>query len=163
VEKPDLSVFDSQLKRSTVLVAPLTHVGLLKKLLILSRMWYWKLEDRVTIKYIAQCLKLSSAATHHITADGLGYNKVCARWVPRMLTVKIMRVWTQTSNHNLELYRADPDKFWYVTMDETWAHHFDPEMKQESMQWKHPTSPPVVKFRKVISASKVMVSVFWES
>ena len=26
-----------------------------------------------------------------------------------------------------------------------------------------PTSPPVVKFRKVISASKVMLSVFWDS
>jgi len=33
----------------------------------------------------------------------------------------------------------------------------------QSMQWKHPTSPPVVKFRKVISASKVMVSVFSDS
>ena len=30
------------------------------------------------------------------------------------------------------------------------------------MQWKHPTSPPVVKFRKIFSASKVMVSVFWD-
>jgi len=45
-------------------------------------------------------------------------------------------------------------------MDETWAHYFDPETKQQSMQWKHHTSPPVVKFHKVISASKVMVSVF---
>jgi len=95
----------------------------------------------------------------------LGYNKVCARWVPTMLTVEIIRVRMQTSNRNLELYRTDPDKFLrrYVTMDETWAHHFDPETKQQSMQWKHPTSPPVVKFRKVISASKVMVSVFWDS
>jgi len=31
------------------------------------------------------------------------------------------------------------------------------------MQWKHHTSPPVVKFRKNVSASKVMVSVFWDS
>ena len=122
-------------------------------------------DRRVTIKYVAECLKLSSGTTHHIIADVLGYNKVCARWVPRMLTVEIMRVRMQTSNRNLELYRADPDKFLrrYVTMDETWAHHFDPETKQQSMQWKHPTSPPVVKFRKVISANKVMVSVFWDS
>ena len=48
-------------------------------------------------------------------------------------------------------------------MDETLAHHFDLETKQKSMQWKHPTSPPVVKFRKIVSASKVMVSVFWDS
>jgi len=82
-----------------------------------------------------------------------------------MLTAEIMHVRTQTSDHNLELYRAYPDKFLcrYVTMDETWAHHFDPETKQQSMQGKHPTSPPVVKFRKNDSASKVMVSVFWDS
>jgi len=48
-------------------------------------------------------------------------------------------------------------------MDETWAHHFDLETKQQSMLWKHPTSPPVVKFRKTILASKVTVSVFWDS
>ena len=48
-------------------------------------------------------------------------------------------------------------------MDETWAHHFDPETKQQSMQWKHPTSPPMVKFRKTASAGKVMASVFWDS
>ena len=66
---------------------------------------------RVTIKYAAECLKLSSGTTHHIIADVLGYNKVCACWVPRMLTVEIMRVLMQTSNRNLELYRTDPDKF----------------------------------------------------
>ena len=26
-------------------------------------------------------------------------------------------------------------------MDETWVHHFDPEMKPSSMQWKTPSSP----------------------
>jgi hypothetical protein len=45
-------------------------------------------------------------------------------------------------------------------MDETLAHHFDPETKQQSMQWKHPTSPVAVKFHKTASAGKVMTSVF---
>jgi len=91
---------------------------------------------RVTIKYVAECLKLSSGTTHHTIADVLRYNKVCACWVPRMLTVEIMRVRMQTSNRNLELYRTDPDEFLrrYVTTDETWAHHFDPETTQQSMQ-----------------------------
>ena len=43
------------------------------------------------------------------------------------------------------------------------AYRFDPATKHHSMQWKHPTSPPVVKFRKLVSASKVMVSIFWDS
>ena len=48
-------------------------------------------------------------------------------------------------------------------MDETWAHRFDPETKQQSKQWKHVTSSTPVKFRKIASAGKVMASVFWDS
>ena len=93
-------------------------------------------DRRLTIRRVAGCLKLSTGTTHHIISEILGYNKVCARWVPRMLTPEIKRVRLQTSRDNLELYRADPVKFHrrYVTMDETWAHHFDPETKQQSMQ-----------------------------
>src|ERR1700759_5411150 len=122
-------------------------------------------DRRLTIRRVAGCLKLSTGTTHHIISEILGYIKVCARWVPRMLTPEIKGVRLQTSRDNLELYRADPVKFHrrYVTMDETWAHPFDPETKQQSMQWKHPPSPLVVKFRKTASAGKVMASVFWDS
>jgi len=34
-----------------------------------------------------------------------------------------------------------------ITDDETWIHHWDPETKQETMQWKHVNSPPPRKFR----------------
>ena len=47
-------------------------------------------------------------------------------------------------------------------MDETWVHHFDPETKRQSQQWKHMHSPPPVKCRKIASAGKVMASVFWD-
>ena len=32
-------------------------------------------------------------------------------------------------------------------MDETWVHHFDPEMKSSSMQWQTPSSPTPKKAR----------------
>ena len=50
-----------------------------------------------------------------------------------------------------------------VTGDETWLHHWDPDTKKESMQWKHPGSPSPKKFRSQPSASKVMATVFWDS
>ncbi|UYV72785.1 hypothetical protein LAZ67_10000705 [Cordylochernes scorpioides] len=34
-------------------------------------------------------------------------------------------------------------------MDETWAHHFTPESKQQSMQWRHFGSPPPKKAKTV--------------
>jgi len=80
-----------------------------------------------------------------------------------MLTPEKKQVRLATSHDNLSLYNADPAKFLrrYVTMDETWAHHFDPETQQQSKQWKHVTSS--TPFRKIASAGKVMASVFWDS
>jgi hypothetical protein len=31
-----------------------------------------------------------------------------------------------------------------VTGDESWVHHYQPEAKHASMQWKHPVSPAKV-------------------
>ena len=53
-------------------------------------------DRRLTIQYLAECLKLSTGTTHHIIFDILGYNKVCARWVARMLTAEMKRVRLQT-------------------------------------------------------------------
>jgi hypothetical protein len=31
-----------------------------------------------------------------------------------------------------------------VTGDESWVHHYQPETKRASMEWKHPSSPAAV-------------------
>ena len=71
----------------------------------------------------------------------------------------------ESSQELLEVYNANPEDFHtrLVTGDETWLHHWDPDTKKESMQWKHPGSPPPKKFRTQPSASKVMATVFWDS
>ena len=50
-----------------------------------------------------------------------------------------------------------------VAGDESWCHHFEPESKQQSLQWKHPGSPPPKK-SKVIHTStvKVMLTFFFD-
>ena len=50
-----------------------------------------------------------------------------------------------------------------MTQAETWVHHFDPEAKKQSMQWKDLDSPPPKKFKRISSAGKVMASIFWDS
>ena len=59
------------------------------------------------------------------------------------------------------MYNANPEDFHtrLVTGDETWLHHWDPDTKKESMQWKRPGSPPPKKFRTQTLASKVMATV----
>jgi len=50
-----------------------------------------------------------------------------------------------------------------VTGDETWVHHFAPESKRQSMEWKHPGSPVKKKFKSQPSAGKVLLTIFWDS
>jgi histone-lysine N-methyltransferase SETMAR len=50
-----------------------------------------------------------------------------------------------------------------VTGDESWVHHYQPESKRASMQWKHLSSPSTKKFKVMPSAGKVMLTVFWDS
>jgi len=47
-------------------------------------------------------------------------------------------------------------------MDETWLYHYDPETKQQSMEWRHNVSPRSQKFRVQKSAGKVLASIFWD-
>ena len=49
-----------------------------------------------------------------------------------------------------------------VTMDENWLYHYDSEIKQQSMEWRHSGSPHRKKFRVQKSAGKFLSSIFWD-
>jgi hypothetical protein len=46
-------------------------------------------------------------------------------------------------------------------MDEIWLHHYDPDTKQQSMEWRHSGSPCPKIFRMQKSPGKVLASIFW--
>ena len=50
----------------------------------------------------------------------------------------------------------------FITMDETWIHHYTPESKQQSKQWTEAGCSAPKKTRSIPSAGKVMASVFWD-
>jgi histone-lysine N-methyltransferase SETMAR len=52
---------------------------------------------------------------------------------------------------------------WIVTGDESRVHHYQPESKRASMQWKYPSLPLTKKFKDTPSTRKVMLAVFWDS
>jgi len=47
-------------------------------------------------------------------------------------------------------------------MDETWLYHYDPETKQQSMEWQHSGSLLRKKFRIQKFDEKVLASIFWD-
>ena len=47
-------------------------------------------------------------------------------------------------------------------MDETWLYYYDPETKQQSIEWRHSGSPRPKKFRVQKSAGKFLALIFWD-
>ena len=122
-------------------------------------------DRRFTVRHIGETLGLTSTTVYEILKNDLQMTKVSARWVPRLLTPEQKVIRMNQSRDNLALFNADPEDFHarFVTVDETWVHHFTPESKRSSMQWKHTDSPPPKKAKVTPSAGKVMATVFWDS
>jgi histone-lysine N-methyltransferase SETMAR len=51
----------------------------------------------------------------------------------------------------------------FITVDETWIHHYTPESKQHSNQWKEAGCSAPKQTSSVPSVGKFMVSVFWNA
>lgn len=121
-------------------------------------------DRRLKVGEIAESLDVSIGTVHKILHDDLGYSKVSCRWVPKMLTDENKAKRLEISKKNLERFQREGDSFLdrIVTCDETWVAHYEPECKQQSMQWKHTASPVKKKFRAQRSVKKVMLTVFWD-
>jgi len=84
--------------------------------------------------------------------------KVCVRWVPQMFDQKMKVCRRKASNENFKLFIQH-----IVTGDETWLHDYNPETKQQTVQWKHASSPNPLKFNLQASASEIMCTIFWDA
>jgi hypothetical protein len=51
----------------------------------------------------------------------------------------------------------------FITMDESWIHHYTSESKQQSKQWTEASCSAPKKTKSVPSAGRVMASVFWDA
>ena len=62
----------------------------------------------------------------------------------------------------LTQYSEEGDNFLsrVVTEDETWVSHGTPELKQQSMEWRHTSSPTKMKFKQTTSTRKITCTVF---
>ena len=49
-----------------------------------------------------------------------------------------------------------------VTGNETWVSHEARKLKQQSMEWRHASSPTKMKFKQTTSTRKVMCTMFWD-
>ena len=79
-----------------------------------------------------------------------------------MLTPENKQKRVEICDELLKRYREEGDQFLLniVTGDESWIHHFDPEEKRLSMQYRYTSSSCPKKFKRVPSAGKILLTVF---
>lgn len=96
-------------------------------------------DRRLTVKDIMTSLSIGARAADEIIHDRLGFSKMCARWVPRLLTPDNKETRLNVCADLFERYDNEGDGFLrrIITGDETWIHQFEPENKRQSMQWRH--------------------------
>ena len=82
-----------------------------------------------------------------------------------MLTTQQKRLREEISEGHVDTYASDIVRFLrrYVTMDEVWVYHYDPETKEQSKEWRKPEEGAPRKFRVAASARKILASVFWDA
>ena len=82
--------------------------------------------------------------------------------VPKQLSVLRIETRLDICQQNLDQFDKEGDAFLdrIITGDKTWVHHYEPECKWQSMDWKLPKSPIRKKFESEPSAGKLMLTVF---
>ena len=123
-----------------------------------------KEERGITLSEVAAMVNISHGSAHVIVHDDLGYYKVCARWVPKQLTLEHKQRREEVARQFLQRYEEDTSILErIVTGDETWVHHYEPESKRQRKEWRHPSSPTPKKFKPQPSCKKLMLTLFWDT
>ena len=119
---------------------------------------------RISAKSIAEQLVISREWVASVILEDLDMRKLSAKWVPKCLNADRKCQRCQSSEQFWNFFRLYPNDFLprLVIMDETWLYHYDPETKQQSMEWRHSGSPRPKKSRVQKSAGKVLASIFWD-
>ncbi|KAJ7345950.1 hypothetical protein JRQ81_001900 [Phrynocephalus forsythii] len=101
-------------------------------------------DRRSTMEKVMAETGLSYGTAWRIIHEELHRNKVSACWVPRLLTALQKQTRHDFSQQNLTLLERNEDNFFacLVTKDECWVYLYDPDTKEMSKEWKHPSSPP---------------------
>ena len=81
-----------------------------------------------------------------------------------MLTERHKLKWQASTLDFLTQYSEEGENFLshVVTGKETWVSHEAHKLKQQSMEWRHASSPTITKFKQTTSTRKVTCTVFWD-
>jgi histone-lysine N-methyltransferase SETMAR len=111
-----------------------SNVELIEGLLDIDRRW--------TCEEMAELSGIPSSSIHRILTQDLGLRKVTARWVPHHLTEEHKARRIATARQLLHRFRQEGSAFLerIVTLDETWACSYEPNLKSQNSEWQSSTT-----------------------
>lgn len=132
------------------------HVSEIKDLLDKDR--------RITIREIEERTDCSIGTIYNIIHNELNMRRLCARWIPKMLTEEQKKQRVTCCQRFLDRVEREGQAFLerIVTVDETWISLYEPETKSQSTMWKTPGSPSPKKFKVSRSTKKQMFVMFFD-
>ena len=120
---------DTEHSGSPNLVVVLENTKKLHKLVLANR--------KLKLCLIAEVLKISECSVFTILHVHLSMRKLHSKWMQQLLAVDQKQQCVNDSECCLQLFQTYRKEFLhkYVTMDETWIHHFTLESNWQSAEW----------------------------
>ena len=96
------------------------------------------MRDCLTVKDIASCTGISEGSVQTILKKPLDLRKVCARWVPHLLTEEQKTQRLKCAREFLKTYKGCKSRVIsnLLTGDETWVNMFEPQRRADNKPWK---------------------------
>ncbi|KAL7725063.1 hypothetical protein ACLKA6_010337 [Drosophila palustris] len=119
-------------------------------------------DRRVKVREIAETVGISTGSAVSILHDHLHMKKLNVKWVSHFLDIEQREKRVADSKSCLDMFNRNPSEFLrrYITMDETWIHHYIPESNRSSAEWREAGESRSKRVKASRWAGKVFASVF---
>ena len=122
-------------------------------------------DARYTVQEIEELSRIHSSSVLKILRERLGLRKICAHWVPHLLTNEQKQSRLRLASPVIEKYdKCDPCRLEeIVTGDETWIYHFQPGSKAKIKVWVSSEGNRPVTARRCKTSNCMLYAIFFDS
>ena len=108
---------------------------------------------------------IHSSSVLKILRERLGLHKICARWVPHLLTDEQKQSRVRLASQVIEKYdKCDPRRLEeIITGDETWIYHFQPDSKAKNKVWVSSEGDRPVIARRCKASYRMLYAILFDS
>ena len=119
----------------------------------------------MSVRDIASCTGISEGSVQTILKKRLDLRKVCARWVPHLLTEEQKTQRLKCARELLKTCKGCNSRVIsnLLTGDEIWVHMFEPQKRADNKQWKRIDKKCPCIAKRTISSKKMLYAIFFKS